>query len=403
MSTLIFSLDPNAEDGVFHYVTSNDGRTLLQQGSATLGLMPSCDRWVAVLPVRAVSWHVLSLPKVPSKHARAALEGLLEDAVLDDPAQLHFALPPKGVLSPAAPAGAAGGSLDFVAACDRLWLKKQLEVIQAALGSKPYRIVPAMVPQEGEQQQLVPHEDESIWLYVANPSGVLAWPLAHLPDSLKHSSSPVYASPATAQAGQAVLGDRVRVQSASDFLLAAMQTPWDLAQFDLAPAKGLAALFGGTKLTGAWQQLRYGPHWRLLRYGLLALLLSNVIGLNAFAWYEKKQVQNKQLTTVKILQETFPQVQAMPGQAALQMEREMRNLGLGGDGAAPKTEGPPMLELLQGLQKIAPQRHLMGIEFTGKTLFVPELHLEQLEIEALQAAGYIVTVQGNGVSIALKP
>ncbi len=58
---------------------------------------------------------------------RSILEGLLEDRLLDDPAQLHFALQP----------GARAGSPVWVAVCDRSWLRDHLQALEAA---RPTRI-----------------------------------------------------------------------------------------------------------------------------------------------------------------------------------------------------------------------------------------------------------------------
>ena len=52
---------------------------------------------VAVVPARALSWQQVTLPQGATAQAsrlRAVLEGLLEEHLLDDPAQLHFALQP---------------------------------------------------------------------------------------------------------------------------------------------------------------------------------------------------------------------------------------------------------------------------------------------------------------------
>eukprot|EP01034_Spumella_vulgaris_P029568 gene29568-36638_t len=61
-------------------------------------LLPRADRQtevVALVPAGALSWHRVTLPAGLHKQAsrlQAALQGLLEDALLDDPAQLHLAL-----------------------------------------------------------------------------------------------------------------------------------------------------------------------------------------------------------------------------------------------------------------------------------------------------------------------
>jgi general secretion pathway protein L len=93
---------------------------------ATASLLPLADRQtevVALLPVAALSWHRVEMP--PGLHKQAArlqpaLQGLLEDRLLDDPAQLHMALQPnwKDTSSP------------WIAVCERSWLSAHLQALE---------------------------------------------------------------------------------------------------------------------------------------------------------------------------------------------------------------------------------------------------------------------------------
>ena len=97
-----FALSPDAApgwqraDSAGATGTSADS-TLLDHGSAPLALLPRAGDVVAVVPARMLSWHRIVLPKVNSARLRNALEGLLEERVLDDPQELHFALAPAAV------------------------------------------------------------------------------------------------------------------------------------------------------------------------------------------------------------------------------------------------------------------------------------------------------------------
>ena len=135
MSTLILFL-PQAPCGpttAFSYTLTADGHTELRHASAPAALLPEPARpggeVVAVVPARALSWQRVQLPQgVPlgagqqTPRLRSVLEGLLEDQLLDDPAQLHFALEP----------GARAGKPVWVAVCDRAWLREALQVLEAA-------------------------------------------------------------------------------------------------------------------------------------------------------------------------------------------------------------------------------------------------------------------------------
>ena len=117
-------------------VLSEDGRTVLQSVEAPLALLPTPagTEIVAVVPASRLSWHRLALPRGALKggmfqegsagRLRAVLDGLLEDRVLDDTSQLHFALEPQPRLNEPV----------WVAACDRAWLHAWLEALAQAGG-----------------------------------------------------------------------------------------------------------------------------------------------------------------------------------------------------------------------------------------------------------------------------
>lgn len=66
-----------------------------------------------------------------SPRIRQTLVGLLEDVLLDEPEQLHFAVDPD----------ATGGGGAWVAVCNRAWLSMHLRALDAA--NRPItRIVP---------------------------------------------------------------------------------------------------------------------------------------------------------------------------------------------------------------------------------------------------------------------
>jgi len=119
----------------FDYVLSADGRTVEDHGTAPLALLPRADSLVLVAPARALSWHPVRLPPVAASRLRAALDGLLEDHLLDDPAQLALALVPRRL--------ANGDAL--VVALDKAWLRAALEFFEQ--GKRPVnRVVPEFAP-----------------------------------------------------------------------------------------------------------------------------------------------------------------------------------------------------------------------------------------------------------------
>jgi general secretion pathway protein L len=139
MSSLIVLLPPPGAPPAseFAYALSADGRTVQEHASAPAALLPlprgAGAEVIAVAPLQCLSWHRLELPRgmaAGSPRLRAAIEGVLEERLLDEPDALHFALQPH------ARAGAV-----WVAACDRAWLRGVLHTLEQA-GRPASRAVP---------------------------------------------------------------------------------------------------------------------------------------------------------------------------------------------------------------------------------------------------------------------
>jgi type II secretory pathway component PulL len=96
-----------------------------------------------VLPANRVSVHTVTLPPTPAHRMQAALAGVLEEQLLDDPADLHFALAPDAVT-----AMKAGRAFD-VMVCDKAWLQAMLD---KARGQG--RVVDSIVPESAASQAL---------------------------------------------------------------------------------------------------------------------------------------------------------------------------------------------------------------------------------------------------------
>lgn len=73
---------------------SVDGQEVGARGCGRAATLPACDRLVLAVEPAALGWHRVELPRVAPARLRAALDGLLEEVLLDEPAQLHMALEP---------------------------------------------------------------------------------------------------------------------------------------------------------------------------------------------------------------------------------------------------------------------------------------------------------------------
>src|SRR6188768_93500 len=145
MSSLLVYLPPGSPTGTteWAYALTADGHAVADHGRSPAALLPlprgAGAEVVAVVPVRALAWHRVVLPKgiAPgTPRLRAVLEGLLEEQLLDDTDSVHLALQP----------GARAGDTAWVAVCDRAWLRAALQALETA--QRPAtRIVPEFAPE----------------------------------------------------------------------------------------------------------------------------------------------------------------------------------------------------------------------------------------------------------------
>jgi general secretion pathway protein L len=269
-----------------------------------------------VVPVQALAWHRVELPKgiAPgTPRLRAALEGLLEEQLLDDTDEVHLALQPD----------ARPGEPAWVAVCNRAWLRHALQLLDAA--DRPVtRIVPEFAP-EGTPSLVVLGDPGQPTVVASSADGVLVLPLstASLPllPALPEGA-PRLAEPAVAEAAEQLLGLRCILQQAPQRWLQSARTRWDLGQFEFASSSRARAL---KKIATGWAEVLQSPSWRPARWAAVALVAINVVGLNAWAWKERASLEDKREAAQRTLRETFPQVKVVVD-APVQMEREVSAL-----------------------------------------------------------------------------
>lgn len=304
----------------FAYAVTTDSRHLARTGQAAAALLPGASgpggELVAVVPAAALSWHRFDWPRgvaANSPRLRAAIEGLLEEQLLDDTSALHFALEP----------GARQGTTAWVAVCDLAWLRGHLQALEAA-GRLPHRIVPEATPEAPSALLAIGNADHP-WLVLRGPSGVQRLPLEPGALELLHDLQPdtlVLAEPAVSAQAEALLQRPVVLQQAGQRWLQAAQSSWDLAQFALARSGRARWL---ARWTSGLGQLLTAPAWRPARWAALALLGIQLVGLNAWAWKERQALQSQREAVQGILTSTFPQVKVVID-APVQMERELTAL-----------------------------------------------------------------------------
>ncbi len=390
MSALIVHLprQPAGTHAEFDYALTVDGSNVESHGTAQAALLPAPPRAgaevVAVVPVEMISWHKVELPKgtsVTSPRLRAVLEGLLEDRLLDEPENLHFAVQPQ--VRPGMPL--------WIAACDRAWLRAAVQALEAA-GRPASRIVPEFAP-EGEPVLYALGDPQAPLLVSAGPEGVSVLALSsqslHLLPALPEDV-PCVAEPLVAALAEQVLQRPPGLQQAPQRWLQSARSAWDFAQFEFS-SSGRARAF--KKLGIAWADVLAAPQWRPARWGVIGLVALNVLGLNAWAWRERTALDDKRAQIRSTLTTTFPSVKVVVD-APIQMEREVSALRQ----LTGATSGRDLEAMLGALSTASPpQRPVSALEFANG-----ELRLRGLAYSPDEARGVANALRTQGYSAALQ-
>ena len=357
-----------------------------QPSESPLTLLPSLERRtpvVAIVPAAKLSWHRIQLPpglERNSQRLQAALHGLLEDRLLQDPAQLHMALPPQWT---------AGAPL-WVAVCDRAWLLQHVQALEAAQIAVQ-RLVPEFAPPEQGSQWHAVGSDGSGWLWCCSAEqGVHGWPqdaVAQWPAAWAEGAT-VQAEPGMARWAEQRLHGQVQLVDNASHWPRALDCGWELAQFDMATRlRQRHWVRWRQQLDRWWAQ----PEWQPARWGLLALLLAQLVGLNAWAWVTREQWQSRQDQWTQVLQSSFPQVTVVVD-APVQMAREVDRLRQGSGQRSPAD----LESQLQALGTALP----VGVASPGQLLYQDGvLQWPTLSMSASQSEAFGQSLQQQGYAL----
>ncbi|WP_343629564.1 type II secretion system protein GspL [Roseateles sp.] len=359
---------------------------------APLSAMPSADRVMALIGDDQISWLPAQLPKVKGAKLRGAVVGVMEEHLLDDAERLHLALLER-------PDDAS--SSHWVAVTAREPLRAHLQAFEAA-GLLVEALLPLSWPQTTPGGHVHAGSDDHPRLRAWRADGVATLPLdsGGLRQWLGEdwiANAAVTASPAAAAAAEQWLGRPVQVLSDTERAWAARQAPINLLQFDLTPRQR-----GWQRVHRAWQTLQ-APAWRPVRWGVIGLVLVQVIGLNAMAWQQGRAVDARKAEQEALLRQTFPQVRVIRD-ARAQMVRETEALR-GGAGQV----GPGDLEdLLTAAARAWPagEAPVPGLRFEPGRLRLTGLtppQRTQLRDRLAQDASLRVTEDGDALQLSLRP
>jgi general secretion pathway protein L len=353
-------------------------------------------RVTAIVPAQALSWHRVQLPAGVLRQGprlRAVLEGLLEDQLLDDPAQMHFALQPFPAAGPV-----------WVAACARGWLRQALLALEHA-GHQLDAVVPEWAPQAGAATLWVTGDAATAQAVWVDGEGVHLRPLSadHTSSaSIPESWQPlvVQAEPAVAALAEALHRGEVSVLSRDERLRECANSPWDLAQGDMARRHPLARRLQQTA-TALWQ----APQWRPARWALVALLLVHFVGLNAAAWHARSQLAQQRSAMQSTLLATFPNTPVVVD-APKQMEQGVASLRQA-SGTASARDLESVLAAIGSLENFEARPPATSaptaIDFVAGEVRIRGLALSAAQLPALQSQlqtrGYSARLDGDTLQL----
>ena len=380
---LIIALPHSAHANTGYAHVHSDGHSVLRSATgAAATLSAHAGEVVAVVPHSRLAWLRVQLPPASNgPRLQSVLHGLLEDRLLDDPQQLHI------VLAPDAEQTARTGGDTLVAVCDKQWLRDALAPLQAA-GLTVQRITPELSPSDKPVLQVMgePDHSQSVLCHAHGvtllPPNTAQWRAFA---ELSQDDLQIQAEPAMVARVQSTLQRQPMLQSAAQRWVKSSQSDWDLAQGEWAqgPLQRLQR-----QLLAAWQTALHAPAWKPVRWGVVALIALQVLGLNALAWRERSALNAQQASLQNILKTTFPSV-TLVIDAPLQMQREVDALKQK-SGAASSTDLEPLLAALAGVlpagqtpQQIHFANHALrvqGVTFDSNALGIARLKAQGLNL-----------------------
>lgn len=399
MTTLIVTLatQPPAAATLCDAVLTHDGSTAVSQVLVPLTLLPVANgaEVVAVVPGSLLSWHQVELPRGTldmgffqdsnAPRLRAVLDGLLEERLLDEPAQLHLAIAPQ----------AKAQTKVWVAACDRSWLNAWLAALAQA-GRPASRIVPELAPPDpsGLAALHVVGTSDDPKILLCDAQGVTQLPLSVAAVALLAwpDTDGVLAEPGVAALAEQNFKGRVTLQTSAQRAMAAARSDWDLAQFDLLNTRQKRI---EKRLSKDLLSLLHAPQWRAARWAGLLLVAVNLVGLQAWAWKEQSALSFKRAAIANTLTTTFPDVRVVVD-APVQMARAVTDLQRQSGVAT----GTDMEVMLAKFHAATPElKAPSAIEFTAVELRLKGLGVATSGLAPiatkLQAQGYAVQLDGD--------
>lgn len=291
-----------------------------QYCSESINLINYRGMLVGVLPVAAVSWHRIRLPKarLSGPKLRAVIHGLLEDVLLDEPNSLHFVLEP----------GFKTGTPVWVAVCNKDWLDLNLKSL-AKEGLSPKRLIPEHYPHDWNgslPEGSILSRSSGAWISWEDQSGVHQFPLGE-------SSSAHHVNKLTSSEmfSRVHVGDDVSLSvfdyypnatrsSLDQRVERVLSTKWNLALYEFSPK-----IKRVVRLVEVANSISHDVRWKSTRIALAFFVMSCAVGTNLVAWKERELLKHQEKLMIEMLHTSFPRITTVID-PILQMKKEIENL-----------------------------------------------------------------------------
>lgn len=372
-------------------VLSSDGDSVARRVELPLSVLPDVGsaEVVLVVALTQLSWHRVTLPQGSLRRGgqgdklRAILQGLLEEQVLDDCEQLHFALAPDA--REALPV--------WVAATDLAWLQAWMAALERA-GRPVSRVVPELAPAPDGAAELTSigfvGSAESVSVQVQGAGGACQLPAQHQPvmqllgQPGASDAVPCWAEPAVAEHASQWLQSPLTLRTDAERMVQASRGTWDLAQFSLSAKPSTRR----RKRAQRWLQgLLQSPAWRPARWAVLVLAVVHLGGLAWWSHTEQAALTERKAAIRQTLTTTFPDI-TLVIDAQAQMQRAVDELRRN-SGTVSQADFETMLvqyfSLSSGLPAPTAMDYLAG-----------ELRLRGIDAAAAERSRILSKMQGLG-------
>ena len=264
---------------------------------------------VAVVPARRLSWHRVEIPlalKRQSKRIEVFLRNALEDAVLEEQSELHFALAPNW----------AKEKVAWVAVCNRSWLRGNLDGLAAA-GYVVTRLIPELYPTQEPRMLALGHNRHPMLWFTNERDGVWGLPLdketaATALSSLNSDSEGLPDKILADASGSRYLDSQqdkaLTLIANGEHIQWSRSSEWDMLQWSFQSSESSRLLSKGWRTVNRWW---FDLKWKRFRQGLAALIVVNLIGLNLWTALAQAHLNRENDELLKLFKASYPRVQVV--------------------------------------------------------------------------------------------